>query len=187
MAPSSSPRSSIAVISRYSSIPSTSKRNWLAAVFWASWMLTARPSRVATRPQHSLGASRCAWAITRSSRSAAMTTDAGTARRALLVVVAAAGLAAQRLLELAQAVADGAADLGELLGAEHDERDRQDDDELHGADVGHWGTSGSAGGVQVQHVARAAATAGRAVGIARSCTYHHTVDSRFSTSSTGSV
>src|SRR5829696_7671502 len=126
----------MAVISRYSAMPSTSKRNGLAAVFSASCTETARPSRVATRPQHSFGASRRACAITRSSRSRAMTTDGRSAptRRGALVLVVAAALAADRFLELAQAVTDGAADLGKLLGAENDERDRQDDDELHGAD-----------------------------------------------------
>src|SRR5688572_6187683 len=70
----------MAVISRYSAIPSTSKRNGLAAVFSASCTETARPSRVATRPQHSFGASRRACAITRSSRSRAMTTDGRSGR-----------------------------------------------------------------------------------------------------------
>src|SRR5829696_619541 len=101
----------MAVISRYSAMPSTSKRNGLAAVFSASCTETARPSRVATRPQDSFGASRRACAITRSSRSRAMTTDGGArllgAHGGALVVVVAAALAADGLLELAQAVTDG--------------------------------------------------------------------------------
>src|SRR3954447_20177195 len=59
---------------------------------------------------------------------------AGFERVAILVAL----LATERFLELAHAVADRATDLGELLRAEHDQRDREDDDELEGSDgAGH--------------------------------------------------
>jgi hypothetical protein len=58
----------------------------------------------------------------------------GLDRGALLVIPR---VARERLLELAHAPADRAPDLGQLLRAEHDQRDREDDDELHGADVRH--------------------------------------------------
>ena len=50
-----------------------------------------------------------------------------------LVVV----VAADRALELAQALADGAADLGQLLGPEHEQGDDEYEDEFHGSDVRH--------------------------------------------------
>src|SRR4051794_31533732 len=54
-----------------------------------------------------------------------------------LAVAVAVAVAAQRVLELAHALADRAAGVGQLLRAEHDQRDREDEDELHGADVRH--------------------------------------------------
>src|SRR3954462_5529756 len=124
------------------SIGSTSKRSGLRAALPIRYTRSVRPSRPATRPQHSLGASSRAWAII-SSRCWGATSMppsgylpllAGFERVAILVAL----LAADRFLELAHAVADRAADLGELLRAEHDQRDGEDDDELEGSDgAGH--------------------------------------------------
>src|SRR3954449_1916184 len=120
------------------SIGSTSKRSGLRAALPIRYTRSVRPPRPATRPQHSLGASSRAWAII-SSRCWGATSMppsgylpllAGFERVAILVAL----LAADRFLELAHAVADRAADLGELLRAEHDQRDGKDDDELEGSD-----------------------------------------------------
>src|SRR3954453_13971486 len=46
-------------------------------------------------------------------------------------------LAGDRVLELAHAAAERATELGQLLRADHDERDDEDDDEFHGADRRH--------------------------------------------------
>src|SRR6185503_18916567 len=46
----------------------------------------------------------------------------------------AVAVAGDRALELAHPASERAAEVGELLGSEHDERDHQDDDQLHGAD-----------------------------------------------------
>src|SRR3954466_50083 len=144
MAPSSPPASSIASIVLCTSRPSTSKRSGLRAVFSASCTDTARPSRTAIMPQHSLGKSRRAWATMRSTSSGAMSTPRGYRPRVLLLaldrgplVVVALGLARERVLELAHALAQRLADLGQLLRAQHDEGDGEDDDELHRADVRH--------------------------------------------------
>ena len=45
--------------------------------------------------------------------------------------------AADRALELADAAADGAPDLGELLGPDDEQGDDEDDDQFHGSDVRH--------------------------------------------------
>src|SRR5689334_20470829 len=153
MAPSSPPASSIDSIVLCTSRPSTSKRSGLAAMFSASCTLTATPSRTAIMPQHSLGKSRRAWATMRSMSSGAISTPrdywpraAGSAGggvfllaldRGALVLVAVVVLPRQRLLELAHALAERLADLGQLLRPEHDQGDRENDDELHGADVRH--------------------------------------------------
>src|SRR3954466_10418758 len=185
MAPSSPPASSIASIVLCTSRPSTSKRSGLRAVFSASCTDTARPSRTAIMPQHSLGKSRRAWATMRSTSSGAMSTPRGYRQAVLLLaldrgalVVVAIGLAGERVLELAPALAERLAHLGQLLRAQHDEGDGEDDDELHRADVRHsisWSVEGSGpllrpGG-----------------GRPRRGVYHQTVESRFSISSTGFV
>src|SRR3954471_17655258 len=149
MAPSSPPASSISSIVRCTSRPSTSKRSGLRAVFSASWTDTARPSRTPIMPQHSLGKSRRAWATIRSTSSGAMSTPRGyrpvlggpgplllALDRGALVVVA-VGLAGERVLELAHALAERLAHLGQLLRAQHEQGDDEDDDELHRADVRH--------------------------------------------------
>src|SRR3954447_4680648 len=124
------------------SIGSTSKRSGLRAALAIRYTRSVRPSRPATRPQHSFGASSRAWAII-SSRCSGATSMApsGYSRSALRferVAILVALLAAERFLELAHAVADRAADLGELLRPEHDQRDGQDDDELEGSNgAGH--------------------------------------------------
>src|SRR4051812_48256906 len=141
MPPSASPRSSIASRRRARSRPSTSKRNGLAARFSASWTSVAAPSRTATRPQHSAGKSRRAWSTMRSSSACAIRKRLLRLQRGALVLVHAPRrgvvLARERRLELAQPPADGAPGLGQLLGAEDDQGDRQDDDELHRTDVRH--------------------------------------------------
>src|SRR3954468_11216981 len=53
------------------------------------------------------------------------------------LVVVALALAGERVLELAHALAQGLAHLGQLLRAQHDQGDGEDDDELHRADVRH--------------------------------------------------
>src|SRR3954453_3248873 len=153
MAPSSRPASSIHPIGRCTSRPSTSKRSGLRATFSASWTLTARPSRTATIPQHSLGKSRRAWWTMRSTRSGEISTPPSVSSvllrllgldRGALVVVALV-LSGERLLELAHALAERLADLRQLLRAQHDEGDGEDDDELHRADVRHpisWSVEG---------------------------------------------
>src|SRR4029078_2467474 len=142
---------------RCDSLPSTSKSSVFAASFSASWTLRARPSRTAIMPQHSLGKSRRAWATMRSMSSGAISTprghrpalwragggpaDRGPLLLALdggsLVLVAVLVLARQRLLELAHALPERLAHLGQLLRPEHDQGDGENDDELHGADVRH--------------------------------------------------
>src|SRR4051794_32787910 len=126
MAPSSPPASSIASIVLCTSRPSTSKRSGLRAVFSASWTDTARPSRTAIMPQHSLGKSRRAWATMWSTSSGAMSTPRGyrpvlgVGRRGPLLlaldggalVLVALGLAGERFLELAHALAERLAHLG---------------------------------------------------------------------------
>src|SRR4051794_24569591 len=100
----------------------------------------------------------------------------GLDRGALVVVVL--GLAGERVLELAHALAERLAHLGQALRAQHDEGDGEDDDELHRADVRHpisWSVEGcdpdpTPGG-----------------GRPRRGVYHQTVESRFSISSTGFV
>src|SRR3954464_11852211 len=81
----------------------------------------------------------------RSTRSGAMSTPRGyrplvvcllALDRGTLVVVA-IGFAGERVLELAHALAEGLAHLGQLLRAQHDQGDGEDDDELHRADVRH--------------------------------------------------
>src|SRR3954469_19079494 len=153
MAPSSPPASPIASIVRCTSRPSASNRIGLRAVFSASCTDTARPSRTAIMPQHSLGKSRRAWATMRSTSSGAMSTPRGYRQAVLLLaldrvalVVVAIGLAGERALELAHALAERLAHLGQLLRAQHDEGDGEDDDELHRADVRHsisWSVEGS--------------------------------------------
>src|SRR4051794_12599795 len=62
------------------------------------------------------------------------------------LVVVALVLSGERVLELAHALAERLADLGQLLRAQHDEGDGEDDDELHRADVRHpisWSVEGS--------------------------------------------
>jgi hypothetical protein len=51
------------------------------------------------------------------------------------------GLAAQRSLEFAEALAEGAASVGEPFGSEEHERDDQDDDQVGGLeDSGEYGS-----------------------------------------------
>src|SRR3954465_1894859 len=97
-----------------------------------------RPSRPASSPHTSSGASSRAWVTISSMCSGANSTPerllrlgggldgVGLGDRVGAVV------AAERLLELAHPLPEGAPDLGQLLRAEHDQRDGQDDDELHG-------------------------------------------------------
>ena len=59
--------------------------------------------------------------------------------RVALVVARVAGR--QRALELADPLAERLARVGQALGAEDDEGDRQDDDQFHGADAGHGASS----------------------------------------------
>src|SRR3954462_3632514 len=61
----------------------------------------------------------------------------GRRGRDLVPGVVVAVRARERALEAAEAFSDCATGVGKALGAEHDEADDQDDDELHGADVGH--------------------------------------------------
>src|SRR4051794_35813046 len=160
MPPSASPRPSIASRRRARSRPSTSKRNALPARFSASWTSVAAPSRTATMPQHSSGKSRRAWSTIRSSSACAIRKRLLRLQRGTLVVVDAPRrlvVARQGRPELAQPPADGAPGLGQLLGTEDDQRDREDEDELHRADVRHL------------------------------FSYHHTVVSSASISSTGRV
>src|SRR5689334_7661224 len=137
MAPSVPPAPSISSMVRCTSSPSTSKRSGLAAMLRASCTLTARPSRTAIMPQHSLGKSRFACATMRSTSSGAISTSPrvsgrarllGLDRGAVVVVAVALALGAQRVLELAHALAEGPAHLGQLLRPEHDEGDGEDDD-----------------------------------------------------------
>ena len=58
-------------------------------------------------------------------------------RQLVVVVVVVAGDAGDGVLELAHALAERAPDLGQLLRAEHDQGDDQDDQQLGDADVGH--------------------------------------------------
>ena len=81
-------------------------------------------------------------------------------------------IAAQGLAELAHPATDGAPHLGQLLRAEDDQRDDEDDDELERADA-------------LGMPDRLGPGAGGGGRFARR--YHHTVELRFSTSSTGSV
>src|SRR3954469_19637900 len=99
-----------------------------------------RPLRPASRPHTSSGASSRAWAMISSMCSGAYSTPPKLLRsfdRGGRVVVVVPVVARERLLELAHALPEGAPDLGQLLRAEHDERDGEDDDELHGSDVRH--------------------------------------------------
>src|SRR3954452_12131607 len=57
--------------------------------------------------------------------------------RGASVELAALVAAAHRLLELAHAGAELAPEVRELLRAQHDERQGEDDDDFHGADAGH--------------------------------------------------
>src|SRR3954453_3376888 len=99
---------------------------------------------MAIMPQHSFGKSRRAWATMRSTSSGAMSTPRGNRPlfslfaldRGAFVVVA-VGLARERVLELAHALAQRLAHLGQLLRAQHDQGDGEDDDELHRAGVRH--------------------------------------------------
>src|ERR687894_1592259 len=136
--------SSSANANAISSRPSMSKRNGLAARFSSACADVALPSRPTMSPQHSFGASRTACATISSSRSRAIFTaerlDGAIGRLRLLellgvVVVVAAGHVRHRLLELAHALAQRAADLGKLLRAEYDERDGQDEQQLSGTEV----------------------------------------------------
>src|SRR4051812_41942543 len=71
---------------------------------------------------------------------------------ALLVVIVVLTDAADGVLELAQALAERLAGLWQPLGPQHDQRDRQDEDQFHGADAeGHCDPSGSPpdGGVEI--------------------------------------
>jgi hypothetical protein len=52
-------------------------------------------------------------------------------------------VAADRALELAQTLADRAAEVGQALGAEHDQGDDEHDDDLEWSDVGHTSSSGN--------------------------------------------
>src|SRR5690349_7158901 len=62
----------------------------------------------------------------------------GPAVRAIVfVVVVVAALAADRILALAHSGAELLAQAGPPLGAEDEEHDHQNDDQLHGTDVGH--------------------------------------------------
>src|SRR3954447_2855468 len=58
-------------------------------------------------------------------------------RAVVIVVVVIAALAADRLLELAHSGAELLAQAGQPLGAENEEHDHQNDDQLHGTDVWH--------------------------------------------------
>src|SRR4051794_5865631 len=122
-------------------------------------------------PQHSFGASSRAWATICSTRArgSALTAAGGAIRReggglAVLLVLVVGGDAADGVLELAQALAERLARLGQSLGPEDDEGDHQDDDEFHGANA-------HAGHIPIPS---------RGV-------HHQTVESRFSISSTGRV
>ena len=68
-------------------------------------------------------------------------------RGVLVVVIVAARVAADGVLELAHPVADRATDLRKALGAEHDQGDDEHDDELTGADV-EWHGLGILSGVR---------------------------------------
>src|SRR4051812_15730563 len=122
-----------------SSSPSISNRNGLATTFSVACTPVAAPSRAAMTPQHSLGASRTACAtISSSSVRAILTRNRLDVLRvqALGVVVLVVGRdVRERVLELAHALAERPADLGELLRPQHDQGDDEDHDELHGSDV----------------------------------------------------
>src|SRR3954465_6680979 len=188
------PASSISARRSRSAGP-TSKRSGVAATLSTSSTSTARPSSSTTKPQHSRGASRWACSTIRCKRSGAICIapdDSGGARRPPRVwaggrAAALLGLdggalfvvadAAERVLELTHALAHRAPGLGQLLRAQDDEGDDEDDDELREADTRH-GASGLSveGGVDDGSIGAHGATP-----------YHHTVESRLATSSTGSV
>jgi len=69
---------------------------------------------------------------------AAGSTARGAGDRRLVVV-----MGGQRLPEATDRLAESATGLGEALGPEHDQRDHQDDDQVHGAEqaVDHGGSS----------------------------------------------
>ena len=86
-----------------------------------------------------------------------MPVNVGPMELIIVLVIALIVLGPKRLPEAGRAVG-----LGQALRAQHDERDDQDDDQFHGADVD-WHSSDPFGA------------------------HHQTVESRFSISSTGRV
>src|SRR3712207_3426091 len=94
---------------------------------------------MAIRPQHSSGRASVAWA-TISSRSARGSRKPALGLRGLqlgvIVVVVDLG-AGDGVLELAHAAAERAADLGQALRTQDEQRDDEHDHEFHGTDVGH--------------------------------------------------
>src|SRR5688500_531969 len=120
MIPTSRPASSIALYACRRSFESISYANGLARALRALKSVTARPSLVPTRPQHSFGASSRAWATISSSIERAMRKRSGALgglQRGDLVLVVVLGVAADRALELPHSVADRLADLGQALRA----------------------------------------------------------------------
>src|SRR5436305_5442458 len=103
-----------------SSRPSMSKRNGLAARFSIARTPVAVPPDPTMRPQHSLGASAMARSTTSSSMERAICTREAYLRLdALRLFLVVGGDTGDRVLELAHALAERLADLGELLGTEH--------------------------------------------------------------------
>src|SRR3954453_1419691 len=135
MAPSSAPSASKTSWASMISRPSTSKRSGLAATLVASWIATASCSRMRLSPSIRWG-SRAARARG-CARGARLRCALLGLQSWALVLVLAVGLAVERLLELAHPLPDGAPDLGQLLRAENDQGDGEDDDELERAYVGH--------------------------------------------------
>src|SRR5215212_5068191 len=128
---------------RIRSCSSISKRSGLANLFVAGKTRCALPSPfVATTPQHSFGASARACATIWSYSSRAMRIRVGLRDLALarggeilLGLILVLGDAGDRVLELAHALADRAAGLREALGAEHQQGDHEDQDDLHRSDL----------------------------------------------------
>src|SRR5262245_44503630 len=99
-------------------------------------------------PQHSFGASSRACATissscSRVSRTAGSGLELAAAlagdRVALVVVVLVLGVHVHGFLELTDALADRARDLGQPLGTQDDQCDREDDDDLCGSDLAEHG------------------------------------------------
>src|SRR3712207_4912864 len=133
--------------------PSISNASGEARRLRVSRTASATPSRPRTTPQHSFGASRRACSMISSRRWRAILIarpdyEALRAQRVgVLVVGVALGIARDRVLELAHAVAERAAEVRQLLRAQHDQGDDEDDDQFGEADVEGHERSFGAGGV----------------------------------------